>query len=52
MDVPVICMIRVFNNGMWFQQKPLLATERRAKEIIARLKRKGREVMFRIWYGL
>lgn len=52
MDIPVTCMIRVFRDGMWFDQKPLLATEERAKEIIARLRSKGRKVMFKVWYGL
>lgn len=43
-SAPITTMIRVCRDGKWYQQRPLECSVERAKEIISRLRRKGREV--------
>lgn len=40
----VMCAIRVFRDGMWYQQKPLLCFVPRARKIISRMRRMGKTI--------
>ena len=48
----VFCNIRVFRDNKWYDMKPLCVQLKRAREIIARMRRMGKIVILTWFEGM
>lgn len=51
-EQPTTCCIRVFRDGIWYDQRPICGSVSHSKKVIERLKRKGRKVTFIFFAGM
>lgn len=47
-EAPATCMIRIFRDGVWYDQRPLASSVAHSKKVIGRLLRKGRTIKY-VW---
>jgi len=51
-EVPTTCFIRILRGDTWYEMSPLMSSISRSREIISRLRRKGRTVNARWLSGM